>query len=122
MGGTIPLETLGRGTGVTLDLKENADDHVKEEKLKGTARKYSWSIHFPIYVETNGKVDADVDEDEDDDEENTEDLESMMKKEKKTTKQTMYEWEQENVQKAIWLRTTEDNHFVREQHQRLLVA
>ena len=57
-------------------MKEDADDHVKEEKLKRTARKYSWSIHFPIYVETNGKVDADVDEDEDDDEENTDDMET----------------------------------------------
>ena len=31
---------------------------------------------LPIYVKTNGKVDADVDEDEDDDEENTDDLET----------------------------------------------
>ena len=72
----IPLETFGRGTGVTLDLKEDEGDHVKEENLKGTARMYSWFIHVSIHVKTNEKVDADVDEDEDDDEENSNELET----------------------------------------------
>merc|ERR1719482_1731775 len=48
--------TLGRGTRVTLHLKE-------------LSKKYSQFIQFPIYVKVKKEVDAEADEDDDDDDE-----------------------------------------------------
>merc|ERR1712072_1421871 len=96
--------TLGRGTRVTLHLKEDAHDYLSEDKLKETAKKYSQFIQFPIYVKVKKEVDADTDEDEDDDKDDEEEKEEK----KAPTKKTVYEWEQVNTQKAIWLRAKED--------------
>merc|ERR1719428_2261845 len=92
--------TLGRGSRVTLHLKEDAHDYLSEGKLKDTARKYSQFIQFPIYVKVKKEVDAEAEEEEDDDKEEEE--------KKKPSKKTVYEWEQVNTQKAIWLRAKED--------------
>merc|ERR1719405_284480 len=111
--------TLGRGTRVTLHLKEDAHDYLAEDKLKETAKKYSQFIQFPIYVKVKKEVESDAEEedDEDDDKEDdeakdeveTQDGEEKEEEEKKApTKKTVYEWEQVNTQKAIWLRAKED--------------
>merc|ERR1712216_625657 len=110
--------TLGRGTRVTLHLKEDAHDYLAEDKLKETAKKYSQFIQFPIYVKVKKEVESDAEEDdEDDDKEDdetkdeveTQDGEEKDEEEKKApTKKTVYEWEQVNTQKAIWLRAKED--------------
>merc|ERR1712125_232428 len=68
-----------------------------------------------------GEVDADTEEDDDDDkddedEEKKDDVETKdddekeeeKDEEKKPKKKTVYEWEQVNTQKAIWLRAKED--------------
>merc|ERR1712174_130791 len=114
--------TLGRGTRVTLHLKEDAHDYLAEDKLKETAKKYSQFIQFPIYVKVKKEVEAEAEEDDDDDEkededeEKTDDVETEddekedEEEEKKDApkKKTVYEWEQVNTQKAIWLRAKED--------------
>merc|ERR1719207_133481 len=111
--------TLGRGTRVTLHLKEDAHDYLSEDKLKETSKKYSQFIQFPIYVKVKKEVDADADEDDDDDKDDDEeekkddvetkdDDEKEEEEEKKPKKKTVYEWEQVNTQKAIWLRAKED--------------
>merc|ERR1711990_1117633 len=108
--------TLGRGSRVTLHLKEDAHDYLSEDKLKETAKKYSQFIQFPIYVKVKKEVDADAEEDDDDkeDEEEKDDVETKDDDEKEEeekkapTKKTVYEWEQVNTQKAIWLRSKED--------------
>merc|ERR1712032_941034 len=113
--------TLGRGTRVTLHLKEDAHDYLSEDKLKESVKKYSQFIQFPIYVKVKKEVEAeaeedDDDEDEDDKDEKKDDVETKdddkeeeeEEKEKKPTKKTVYEWEQVNTQKAIWLRAKED--------------
>merc|ERR1712139_565780 len=112
--------TLGRGSRVTLHLKEDAHDYLSEDKLKETAKKYSQFIQFPIYVKVKKEVDADTEEDDDDDkddeeEEKKDDVETKdddekeeEEEEKKPKKKTVYEWEQVNTQKAIWLRAKED--------------
>merc|ERR1712051_57175 len=70
-----------------------------------------------IYVKVKKEVDAEAEEDDDDDkdeEEEKDDVETKdeeekeEKEEKKPTKKTVYEWEQVNTQKAIWLRSKED--------------
>merc|ERR1719383_1154522 len=48
------------------------------------------------------------DEEEDTDDVETEDEEEKDEEDKKPTKKTVYEWEQVNTQKAIWLRAKED--------------
>jgi len=109
--------TLGRGTRVTLHLKEDAHDYLAEDKLKESAKKYSQFIQFPIYVKVKKEVDTDVEEDEDDDEKEEKEDDAETKddeekeeeeEEKKADKKTVYEWEQVNTQKAIWLRAKED--------------
>merc|ERR1711953_1191385 len=59
--------TLGRGTRVTLHLKEDAHDYLSEGKLKDAAKKYSQFIQFPIYVKVKKEVEAEAEEDDDDD-------------------------------------------------------
>merc|ERR1719171_2308366 len=116
--------TLGRGSRVTLHLKEDAHEFLAEDKLKETAKKFSQFIQFPIYVKVKKEVEADSeDDDDDDDEEKDEEKDDVETKEddekddeeekeekekKKPTKKTVYEWEQVNTQKAIWLRAKED--------------
>merc|ERR1719230_639472 len=111
--------TLGRGTRVTLHLKEDAHDFLSEDKLKETSKKFSQFIQYPIYMKVKKEVDADVEEDDDDDDKDDEEKDDVDvkdededkdddEKEKKPTKKTVYEWEQVNTQKAIWLRAKED--------------
>jgi len=110
--------TLGRGSRVTLHLKEDAHDYLSEDKLKESAKKYSQFIQFPIYVKVKKEVDADTEEDDDgdddkddeekDDVETKDDDEKEEEEKKAPTKKTVYEWEQVNTQKAIWLRAKED--------------
>merc|ERR1719272_1730750 len=102
--------TLGRGTRVTLHLKEDAHDYLFEDKLKEASKKYSQFIQFPIYVKVKKEVDADTEEDDDekDDDETKDDEEKEEEEKKAPTKKTVYEWEQVNTQKAIWLRSKED--------------
>merc|ERR1719169_136906 len=61
--------TLGRGTRVTLHLKEDAHEYLSEDKLKEASKKYSQFIQFPIYVKVKKEVDTDAEEEDDDDEE-----------------------------------------------------
>lgn len=43
-------DTLKRGTTVSLFLKEEAQEFLNDEKLKGLVGKYSQFINFPIYL------------------------------------------------------------------------
>merc|ERR1712060_543314 len=116
--------TLGRGTRVTLHLKEDAHDYLSEDKLKDASKKYSQFIQYPIYVKVKKEVEAEAEEEDDDDDkeddeekdedkkddvETKDDDEKEEEEEKKAPKKkTVYEWEQVNTQKAIWLRNKED--------------
>lgn len=42
--------TLGRGTKVTIFLKQDAEEFSEEERIKNLIRKYSEFINFPIYM------------------------------------------------------------------------
>merc|ERR1712156_1046997 len=114
--------TLGRGTRVTLQLKEDAHDYLSEDKLKESAKKYSQFIQFPIYVKVKKEAEAEEEDDDDNDKEDEEDKDEDKKddvetkdddekeeEEKKAPKKkTVFEWEQVNTQKAIWMRAKED--------------
>lgn len=118
-------DTLGRGTRVTLYLKDDASEYVEQDKIKNLVKKYSEFINYPIQlylskdvreqveVDENGKeIEADskakvseVNEDgiEITDEEEKEASEKGEKKTKTITKQ-VWEWETLNEIKAIWMR------------------
>merc|ERR1712129_339544 len=105
-----------------LHLKEDAHDYLSEDKLKDATKKYSQFIQYPIYVKVKKEVEAEAEEDDDDDdkedeedkdEEKKDDVETKdddeKEEEKKAPKKkTVFEWEQVNTQKAIWLRAKED--------------
>ena len=112
-------DTLGRGTRITLHLKDDAAEFVEQEKIKNLVKKYSEFINYPIklYLSKDVKETIEI-EDEADDEgkvnedgvEITDEEENTEKKEKKTkeiTKQ-VWEWETLNDIKAIWLRDKDD--------------
>merc|ERR1712223_2279175 len=75
-------------------------------------------IQFPIYVKVKKEVDVEAEESDDGDDEKeddekkddveTKDEEEKEEKKNEPTKKTVYEWEQVNTQKAIWLRAKED--------------
>merc|ERR1712178_386560 len=83
--------------------KEDAHDYLSEDKLKESAKKYSQFIQFPIYVKVKKEVETEAEEDDDDDKEDDDE-----EKKDAPKKKTVYEWEQVNTQKAIWLRAKED--------------
>merc|ERR1712190_150492 len=74
--------TLGRGSRVTLHLKEDAHDYLSESKLKDVAKKYSQFIQFPIYVKVKKEVEAEADEEDEDDEKDEDDVETKDDEEK----------------------------------------
>merc|ERR1719171_2707818 len=64
--------TLGRGSRITLHLKEDALDYLSESKLKDSVQKFSQFIQYPIYVKVKKEVEVEDDEDDDDEEEDKE--------------------------------------------------
>jgi len=52
--------TLGRGTMVVLQLKEDAQEFLNEETLKRIVTRYSEFIQFPIHMFTHSEVEKEV--------------------------------------------------------------
>jgi len=113
--------TLGRGTEITMFLKEDALEFTGQSKIEELVKRYSEFITFPIYlyreVEETAETSSSSD-DEDDDEEDTEedkpsdDLEveeeEDEEEEKKTEKVKKWQWDRINSNVAIWARDKED--------------
>jgi len=128
--------TLGRGTQITMKVKEDATEFLEEDQLKTLIKRYSEFINFPIYLQTTKTEEVEVpDEDEakeeeKKDEEKKEEGEAAEKKEDedevdvsdvdeeeekkddkpktKKVKKTTKEWELINDTKAIWVRAPSD--------------
>ncbi|KAF4746236.1 hypothetical protein FOZ63_014767, partial [Perkinsus olseni] len=112
-------DTLGRGTEITLHLKEDAHEYLEESRLKDLATKYSQFVPYPISLKTKKEVESDIDEEESDEEADKEDTDVEVKdeyevededeeKEKPKKKETVYDYEQVNTQKALWLRDKDE--------------
>ena len=108
---------LSRGTRVELLLKKDAKEFLDIGKVKGLAKKYSEFIEFPIYLYTSKEISREVEEEEEkkegEEEGKTDDLEikdsgEEEKKKTKTVKETVWDWERVNNEKALWKRSTED--------------
>lgn len=113
--------TLGRGTRITLYLKQDAHDYTDVEKIKGLIKTYSEFISFPISVYVKKEISKEVEvapeeefKDESKANETRDDLDIQddkkeeEQKKTKTIKETVWEWERVNNAKAIWLREPEE--------------
>ncbi|KAI8546291.1 hypothetical protein RHMOL_Rhmol07G0105700 [Rhododendron molle] len=109
-------EPLGRGTKVTLFLKEDQLEFLEERRLKDLVKKHSEFISYPIYLWTEKTTEKEISDDEEDEtkkeeegavEEVDEEKEKDTKKKKKI-KEVSHEWELINKQKPIWMRKPEE--------------
>merc|ERR1711871_758689 len=116
-------DTLGRGTEITMFLKEDAMDFTKQDTVEALVQKYSEFITFPIklYKKTEQTVEVEDDDDEDEDtdsednSETDEDNDGLELEEEedddeppKTETITTYDWHRVNSNVAIWARDKED--------------
>ncbi|KAG7320455.1 hypothetical protein KOW79_016308 [Hemibagrus wyckioides] len=112
--------TLGRGTTITLVLKEEASDYLELETIKNLVRKYSQFINFPIYVwssktetveEPIEEEEAEKEAEKETTEEEAEVEEEEEDKDKPKTKKvekTVWDWELMNDIKPIWQRPAKE--------------
>ncbi|KAK6947826.1 Heat shock protein Hsp90 family [Dillenia turbinata] len=108
-------EQLGRGTKITLFLKEDQMEYLEERSLKDLVKKHSEFISYPIYLWTEKTTEKEISDDEDDEEKKDEegkveevDEEKEESKKKKKIKEVSHEWQLINKQKPIWLRKPEE--------------
>ena len=123
--------TLGRGTEITLHLKEDAEEYASPNKLRTLAKHYSEFVTHPLHLRTTTKEMVDVEDDEEEEgaeeekkeEEETSDEgdksgddeddievsdEEAEEKPKKQKEVTTYSWEELNTEQAIWTRSKDE--------------
>jgi len=110
-------KALGRGTKITLHMKEDQAEYMEERKLKDLVKKHSEFISYPISLWEEKTVEKEVeDEEEEEEKEKKEDaaegeIEEVKEdkpKEKKKIKEVQHEWALLNKQKPIWMRNPEE--------------
>jgi len=118
--------TLGRGSEITLHLKDDCKEFTEGDKIKDLVKKYSEFISFPIYLKETKTVEKEVpieeepeeekkDEEkkEGDEEKKEDDLEvkdgdETEKPKTKKVNEEVIEWTQVNSETAIWTRSARD--------------
>uniref|UniRef100_A0A9J7XHB9 Endoplasmin n=1 Tax=Cyprinus carpio carpio TaxID=630221 RepID=A0A9J7XHB9_CYPCA len=101
-------DTLGRGTTITLVMKEEASDYLELETIKNLVRKYSQFINFPIYVWSSKTETVEEPIEEEDAEAEKEEDEDKDKPKTKKVEKTVWDWELMNDIKPIWQRPAKE--------------
>jgi len=121
-------ESLGRGTKIVLQMKEDQAEYLEEKKVKEIVKKHSQFIGYPIRLMVQKEREKEVSDDEAEEEkkegdeekkdeepkiedvgeDEDEDKEGKDKKKKKTIKEKYTEDEELNKTKPIWTRTPDD--------------
>jgi len=115
--------TLGRGTEITLHLKEDALEYLEEETLKNLINKHStFSTTAPIYLWTEKTISETIEPEEsvtaeemEKDAENEEDTEKVEPKPAETREVKTADWQHINDQPPIWMRdpkTVSDEDYI----------
>merc|ERR1712100_518229 len=116
--------TLGRGSAITLHLKDDCKEFTEGDKIKELVKKYSEFISFPIYLKETKTVEKEVPVEEEPkeeakegeekkDEEKKDELEvkdgdETAKPKTKKVNEEVVEWTQVNSETAIWTRSPRD--------------
>ncbi|TRY64661.1 hypothetical protein DNTS_028693 [Danionella cerebrum] len=111
-------DTLGRGTTITLVMKEEASDYLELETIKNLVKKYSQFINFPIYVWSSKtetveepieeEAEAEKEEATEEEAEVEEEDEDKDKPKTKKVEKTVWDWELMNDIKPIWQRPAKE--------------
>ena len=129
-------DALGRGTKITLHLKEDMLEYVEDRRIRELVKKHNEFINYPIALFVEKEVEKEVADDDaiekttdDDKEEKTEKtektadadadgvveevvdesaLDEKKKTKTKTIKEKVQEWDVLNKQKPIWMRSPDD--------------
>ena len=91
-------EELGRGTRISLYLKEEAQDFLETKTIKALITKYSEFINFDIYLYTSKVIEVDAEELEEDEEEEEEAAEGEEESEEETEEEESEDGEEAEVE------------------------
>mmetsp|Transcript_39252 Transcript_39252/g.92828 ORF Transcript_39252/g.92828 Transcript_39252/m.92828 type:complete len:335 (-) Transcript_39252:1240-2244(-) len=104
----IDDSTIGRGTKITLSLKDDQLEYLEERRLKDLVKKHSEFIQYPINLWVEKEVEKEVELSEEEEKKENDKEENEPVKKTKKIKEIVHEWQFLNKNKPIWSRKPEE--------------